>query len=174
LGLEVGRLHLGVLLALAVVPLVWLWLARTGTGFRIRAVGLNPTAAETAGIPVARTVAVSFLVSGALAGLGGGIEMLGQSQRLFHHLPGDPGYGFSGIAVALLGQLHPFGVLLSALFFGALAAGCSQMQRTAGISFHVAYVIQAVVVLFLISAPRLKSARRAPKAPIPTDQPTGG
>jgi len=171
LGLEVGRLHLGVPLALAIVPLVWLWLTRTGTGFRIRAVGLNPVAAETAGIPVGRTVAISFLVSGALAGLGGGIEMLGQSQRLFHHLPGDPGYGFSGIAVALLGQLHPVGVLLSALFFGALAAGCSQMQRTAGISFHVAYVIQAVVVLFLVSAPRIKGRWPGSRRHLPATEP---
>jgi ABC-type uncharacterized transport system permease subunit len=154
LGVEAGRLHLGVILALLVVPAVWVWLNRTGTGFRIRAVGQNPIAAQTAGIPVSRTIAISFLVSGALAGLAGGIEMLGLIQRMYRYLPGDPGYGFSGIAVALLGQLQPVGVLLSALFFGALAAGCSQMQRTAGISFHVAYVIQAAVVLLLISIRR--------------------
>jgi ABC-type uncharacterized transport system permease subunit len=154
MGVEAGRLHLGVILALLVVPVVWLWFERTGLGFRIRAVGLNPAAAEAAGIPVQRTVAIAFLVSGALAGLGGAIEMLGLSQRMFRYMPGDPGYGFSGIAVALLGQLHPVGVAISALFFGALAAGCSQMQRSAGISLYVAYVIQAVVVLLMISAPR--------------------
>ena len=162
LGIEVGRLHLGVLLAFLVVPLIWLWLSRTGTGFRIRAVGLNPIAAAAAGIPTARTIATAFLTSGALAGFGGAVELLGLIQRMYRYAPGEPGYGFSGIAVALLGQLHPLGVLLSALFFGGLSAGCSQMQRSAGISFHVAYVIQAAVVLLLISAPvlRLTLARK--------------
>ena len=156
LGIEVGRLHLGVLLALLVVPLIWLWLSRTGTGFRIRAVGLNPVASAAAGISTARTIATAFLTSGALAGFGGAVELLGLIQRMYRYAPGEPGYGFSGIAVALLGQLHPLGVLLSALFFGGLSAGCSQMQRSAGISFHVAYLIQAAVVLLLISAPALR------------------
>lgn len=151
LGVDVGRLHLGVGLALLVVPLVWVWLARTGVGFRTRAVGLNPVAAATAGLPVARTIAIAFLTSGALAGLGGAVEVLGLIQRMHRYAPGYPGYGFSGIAVALLAQLHPAGVLFSAFFFGALAAGCGQMQRSAGIPVHVAYVIQAAVVLLLIS-----------------------
>jgi len=151
LGIEVGRLHVGVALAFLVVPLVWLWLTRTGVGFRTRAVGLNPVAAATAGLPVARTLAIAFVTSGALAGLGGAVEVLGLIQRMHRYAPGYPGYGFSGIAVALLAQLHPAGVLFSALFFGALAAGCGQMQRAAGIPVHVAYVIQAAVVLLLIS-----------------------
>jgi len=151
LGIDVGRVHLGVGLAFLVVPLVWLWLSRTGVGFRTRAVGLNPIAAATAGLPVARTIAIAFLTSGALAGLGGAVEVLGLIQRMHRYAPGYPGYGFSGIAVALLAQLHPVGVLFSALFFGGLAAGCGQMQRSAGIPVHVAYVIQAAVVLLLIS-----------------------
>lgn len=150
-GVAAGRLHVGVLLALLAVPVAALWLARSGAGFRIRAVGLNPAAAQTAGISVGRTVATAFLTSGALAGLGGAVEQLAMISRLFRYAPGEPGYGFSGIAVALLGQLQPLGVLLAALFFGGLTAGCNQMQRAAGISFHVAYVIQAAVVLLLIS-----------------------
>lgn len=151
LGIDVGRIHLGVGLAFLIAPLVWLWLSRTGVGFRTRAVGLNPVAAATAGLPVARTIAIAFLTSGALAGLGGAVEVLGLMQRMHRYAPGYPGYGFSGIAVALLAQLHPVGVVFSALFFGALSAGCGQMQRSAGIPVHVAYVIQAAVVLLLIS-----------------------
>lgn len=158
-GVEIGRLHLGVLLAAAVVPVVWLWLSRTGAGFRIRAVGLNPEAAAAAGVSVPRTLILAFVVSGALAGLGGAIEIQGLIQRMYRYAPGSPGYGFSGIAVALLGGLQPLGVLASALFFGALSAGSSQMQRSTGISFHVAYVIQAAVVLLLVSVRGLRRRR---------------
>lgn len=155
-GADLGYLHVGVFLAILVAGLTWLWLTRSSMGFRWRVVGLNPAAAATAGIPVSRTLAGAFLVSGALAGLGGGIEQLAVVARLFAYEPGRPGYGFSGIAVALLGQLHPMGVAASALFFGGLAAGCDKMQRDAGISFQVAYVIQAVLVLLLTALPRFR------------------
>jgi simple sugar transport system permease protein len=144
-------------LAVLAVLLLWFWLARSRVGFRITAVGANPAAAGAAGMPVARTVATAFLLSGALAGVAGGVEQLGVISRLFRYLPGEPGYGFSGIAVALLGQLHPLGVGLAALFFGALRAGSDQMQRSAGISFQVAYVIQAAVVLLLVLLPPLRT-----------------
>lgn len=156
LGFDAGILHVGVVLALAAAPVVWFWLARSRFGFRLRAVGLNDAASRSSGIPVARTVLVAFLTSGALAGLGGGVEVLGVIQRMYRYEPGSPGYGFSGIAVALLAGLHPMGVMAAALFFGALSAGCNQMQRSAGISFQVAYVIQAAVILVLVGAPRLR------------------
>jgi simple sugar transport system permease protein len=167
-GSELGYLHVGVLLAVAAAGLTWLWLSRSSLGFRWRVVGLNPEAAATAGIPVPRALAGAFLVSGALAGLGGGIEQLAVVARLYPYEPGRPGYGFSGIAVALLGQLHPLGVLTAAVFLGGLAAGCDKMQRDAGISLQVAYVIQAVLVLLLLALPRLRvgvlgSARNSPE-----------
>lgn len=166
LGVDAGYLHGGVLLAVLTVALVWVWLARSGTGFRIRAVGLNPAAAAASGMPVARTMVVAFLVSGALAGLAGGVEQLATVSRLHRYAAGDPGYGFSGIAVALLGNLSAPGVFGAALFFGALRAGCDQMQRTAGISYHVAYVIQAVLVLLLLALrlERRKSRVQPPKS----------
>lgn len=154
LGVDAGQIHAGVLLALAVVGGVWAWLSLTGVGFRIRAVGFNPVASAAAGMPVGRTVLLAFLASGALAGLAGAVEQLSVISRLHRFAPGEPGYGFSGIAVALLGQLHPGGVLGSALFFGALSAGCDRMQRVAGINFQVAYIIQAVIILLLAGLPR--------------------
>ncbi len=157
---EYARLHIGIALALLAAVLVGVWLFRTGSGFRLRAVGLSAEAAASAGIPVARTVLVSFIVSGALAGFGGAVEQMSVIARLHRYGAGEPGYGFSGIAVALLGQLHPAGVLLSGIFFGALAAGSKQMERSASVSYHVAYIIQAVVVLMLISLPaNLRSFR---------------
>jgi ABC-type uncharacterized transport system permease subunit len=156
LGIETLRLHVGVLLAVATLAVVWVWLARSRSGFRILATGFNPSAARAAGIPVARTIAGAFLLSGALAGLGGAVEVLGLIQRLYRYEPGSPGYGFSGIAVALLGRLHPAGVLAAALFFGALTVGSNAMQREAQVSVHVAEVVQAAVVLLLIALPRLR------------------
>ena len=94
LGLDAGYLHAGVLLALAAPFLLWLWLARSGVGFRIRAAGLNPAASAAAGIPVDRTLLVAFLVSGAIAGFAGGIEQLSAVSRLHRYAAGDPGYGF--------------------------------------------------------------------------------
>lgn len=87
-------------------------------------------------------------ISGGLAGLAGGIELLGVSHRLFERFAA--GYGYSGIAVALLAQLHPLGTLASALFFGALTTGAGELQRAAGISSAVATLAQALVILTLI------------------------
>ncbi|MBM3460261.1 MAG: ABC transporter permease [Armatimonadetes bacterium] len=149
-GVEAGRLHVGVLLAMLALVAAWLWLDRTGAGFRIRALGLGPSAARAAGISTASVARSAFLISGALAGLGGAVELLGIIQRLYRYAPGTPGYGFSGIAVALLGGLSPPGILGAALFFGALSAGCSQMQRSAAVSAQVASVVQAGLVLLLL------------------------
>lgn len=161
LGVDAGYLHGGVLLALACVLVMGLWLAWSGAGFRIRAVGLNPAASAANRISVPATVWTAFLTSGLLAGLAGGVEQLATVSRLHHYAAGEPGYGFSGIAVALLGGLQPGGVLAAALFFGALRAGCDQMQRSAGISYYVAYVIQACLVLLILAAPRIKARSRA-------------
>ena len=142
-----SRFHLGVLLALVVAILVWFYLFRTKAGFRLRATGANPIAARFAGIAVEREIALAFLLSGALAGLAGGIEVSGVTQRVYEKF--SPGYGYTAIAVALVGQRSPIGVIFAALFFGALDAGASTVQRTVGVSSALTSVIQAIVVLFL-------------------------
>jgi ABC-type uncharacterized transport system permease subunit len=173
LGVDAGYLHGGVLLALAAAGALWVWQARSGLAFRIRAVGANPEAAAAAGIRVAPTLLAAFLLSGALAGLAGGVEQLATVSRLHRYAAGEPGYGFSGIAVALLGGLQPAGVAGAALFFGALRAGCDQMQRSAGVSFHVAYVLQAVLVLLLLAGPRLRLGKDGSNTQHPnTEHPT--
>jgi ABC-type uncharacterized transport system permease subunit len=145
-------LHAGLYLAPVVALLLLFLVFRTVPGFRIRAVGFNPAAAAAAGIPVPRTLLQALMLSGGLAGLAGAVQLCGVTYRLYGG--SSPGTGYTAIAVALVGKLHPVGVLLSACFFGALVAGCNEMQRTAGVSSVVAYVIQALAVFLVIAAPR--------------------
>jgi len=161
-----GRLHVGLLIAIVAVPVVWFLMERTTVGFRIRAVGLNPSAARASGISVAGTIVTVMAISGALAGLAGADEILGVS----HFMPASfsVGYGFDAIAVALLGKNSPIGIVLAALLFGAFARGGSLMQANAGVSSQLVSVIEALV-LFVIAAElivRILSARRRGPKPL--------
>jgi ABC-type uncharacterized transport system permease subunit len=145
------RLHAGLALALLAAGALWYVFARTLWGFRLRAVGAGPRAAEISGrIDARRMAAVALLGSGALAGLAGGIEVSGVSYALFQNL--SPGYGFTGIAVALLARLHPLGVVVTGLLFGALEAGAGAMQRDAGVPAVAVYVVEAVVIVVVLLA----------------------
>jgi simple sugar transport system permease protein len=150
------RLHAGLLLALVGAVLLHWVFTRALWGFRLRAVGLGPRAAEIAGRIDSRWMtALALALSGAIAGLAGGVEVAGVSYALFQNL--SPGYGFTAIAVALLGRLHPFGVVVAGLLFGALEAGAGAMQREAGVPAVAVYVVEAVVILAVLLA---ESARR--------------
>ena len=138
----------GVALAIAASAGAWWLLYRTREGLRLRATGFNAPAAEWAGVNVRAQLARAMAVSGAMAGLAGGIELLAVTGRLFERFAA--GYGYSGIAVALLAQLHPLATIASAFFFGALVTGAGELQRTANISAAVATFGQAVVILVLI------------------------
>lgn len=153
----VGRIHAGVPLAVALAAALWVLLFRTSIGFRWRAVGDNARAARVAGFSPERTILTAMLTSGALAGLAGGIEVLGVTGRLFEQF--SSGQGYTAIAVALLARLHPAGVGLAALFFGALAAGSGAMQRVAGVSAVFVAIVQAGTLLALLAleAPRLRA-----------------
>jgi simple sugar transport system permease protein len=157
------RFHLGIPLALLAVLGVWLLLFRTKTGFRIRATGANPIAARFAGIQIESQLSRAFVLSGALAGLAGGIEVSGITQRVYEKF--SPGYGYTAIAVALVGQQSPFGVALAALFFGALEAGSGTVQRVAGVSSVFVSVIQATVVFFLAAYSTETLRRRLERIP---------
>jgi len=160
-----GRLHLGLLLALLLAGVLWFVLRKTLWGFRLRAVGLGPRAAEVSGrVNAGRMLAVALLVSGAIAGLGGGVEITGVTQALFQNL--SPGYGFTAIAVALLARLHPLGIVATGILFGALEAGASAMQREAGVPAVAVYVVQAwvVIVMAVVGA---RGARREARPPDP-------
>jgi simple sugar transport system permease protein len=134
----------------------------------MRAVGANPNAARVAGqIDVARVTTQAFVASGAIAGLAGAIEVTGVTFALYENI--SPGYGYTGIAVALLARLSPAGVIASGLLFGALEAGAAAMQRDAGVPSVIVWIVEAIVILCLIIAwppPGLsmRSARRARSA----------
>jgi simple sugar transport system permease protein len=144
--------HAGLIVALLAGAGVYLLFSRTALGLRIRAVGLGPEAARSAGVPARRVAAITFLSSGALAGLGGAAHSLGMVHQLFIYQPGEPGFGYTGIAVALLGGQNAIGVVAAAALFGALAAGSSAMQREAGVSFQMAYAIQALAIFAFLAA----------------------
>lgn len=146
------RLHAGLLVGLAAAAGAHVLLFRTVLGYELRASGLNPLAARLAGLRVGRSAAAAFLLSGALAGLAGGVEVSAITFRMYERF--SPGYGFTAIVVALLGRLHPAGVVLAAVLFGALEAGSNSMQRVAGVSSVLVSVVQAVMVFSLIAFER--------------------
>ncbi len=138
---------LGFFLAALVALVIWWLLGQTTLGFEIRTVGLNPNAARYAGIKVARTLILTMVVSGMLAGLGGSVESLGVVGR---YQPGfNVGLGFDGITVALLGRTHPLGAIPAALLVGALKAGSSQMQFSANVPAEIIEVVQALILFFV-------------------------
>lgn len=143
------QIHYGIVIAIVLAIACWWLLYRTREGLRLRATGFNPSAAAWAGVRVNAQIGRAMALSGALAGIAGGIELLGVTHRLFERFAA--GYGYSGIAVALLAQLHPIGTIAAALFFGALVTGSGELQRSAGISSSVAVFGQAVVILALIA-----------------------
>jgi simple sugar transport system permease protein len=155
-----GRLHLGFLLAVAIAVMAGWILRHTAAGFRLVATGENPTAAASAGgIDVRAVTTRVFLVSGALAGLAGGVEVLGVTFALYENT--SPGYGYTAIAVALLAGLDPWLVAVTALLFGALEAGAGAMQRDAGVPSTLVSVIEAALILAIVAVQSIRARRLA-------------
>ncbi|WP_321499559.1 ABC transporter permease [Breoghania sp.] len=148
-NLDLGQapLNLAFVLALVVSVLVWLLIWRTRLGYEIRTFGANPTAAVYAGISPVRITIVTMLISGALAGLMAVNEVMGSQTRLL--LEFTSGYGFVGIAVALMGRAHPIGILLASILFGMLYQGGAELAfEIPAISRDMIVVIQGLVILF--------------------------
>lgn len=142
-----GNLTVGLFLALLTAFAVAFLMRRTALGYEIRAVGLSAEAARASGIAVARTLVTTMALSGALAGLAGAVETMAIHHRYVQGVAGN--YGFDGIAVALLGGLTGPGVILSALFFGALASGAAFMQLQTEVPDSISVIVQALVIIFV-------------------------
>lgn len=142
-----SRLHVGLLIALAVALIAYYILNKTVRGYEIRAVGFNPYAAEYGGISVKKNIMLAMIISGMFAGLAGAIMTTGVQYRV-NNLFGFTGYGLDGIAVALVGNNHPIGVILSAFLFGMLQKGGPLMQIQ-GIPKEVVGIIQGIIILFV-------------------------
>ncbi len=155
------NVHLGFVLALVAVAVVWWLLNRSALGYRFRAVGENPNAARTAGIDVGRTYVVVMLIAGALVGLAGANQALGTvTSGVTVDL--DAGIGFDAITVALLGRSNPIGILFAGLLFGAFKAGGFSMQASEGIPVDIVLVIQSLIVLFIAAPPLVRAMFRLP------------
>jgi ABC-type uncharacterized transport system permease subunit len=152
------RLHAGLAIAVVLAVLAHLLLWRTTWGYRLRVVGLNARAGLNAGIDVRRSVMSVFLLSGGLAGLAGSAEVAGVQHRMIEGL--SPGYGYTAIIVALLGQTTPYGVIAAALLFAILQVGATTMESVAHVPGTIATIIQGLVVLFLIGHGALDFLRR--------------
>lgn len=159
-----GRLHAGFAISVIACLVAWWSIAHTAGGFRMRAAGANPDAARVAGlIDVERTTTRAFLISGAVAGLAGAIELTGVTLALYENI--SPGYGYAAIAVALLARLDARGVIVAGILFGALEAGATGMQRDAGVPAVVASAIEAALILLLLATAALRArATPSPRA----------
>ncbi len=151
-----GRATSAVLVAFAASVLLAVLISATPFGLRLRAVGLAPAAARALGLPDRRLKLLAFAGSGALAGLAGGLEVLAVTGRLYD--PFSAGIGYTGLAAALLGQAQPLPSAIAGLFFAALGAGSSAMQRDTGVPAALASLVPGVLVLAVLAA-RARSGR---------------
>jgi simple sugar transport system permease protein len=149
------RLHYGFFIAIILGLIVHYFLFQTSNGLKLRSVGLNQTASKVYGINVKKFLLISFIVSGAIAGFGGSIEVHGNAFRL---MPGfGKGFGFDGLAIALIGQLNPVGTIIAACFYAALRTGANMMQVASGIPTSVMAIIQALIIIFVIAGSALNN-----------------
>jgi simple sugar transport system permease protein len=146
------RLHWGFFIALGLAVVVWWLLYKTTFGMELRMVGANSKAAKYAGISVSKTTALTMAISAALCGLAGSIHLLGVDHRMVRAF--SPGYGFDAIALALLGNSHPLGVVVASLLFGFLRGGAARMQSVAGTPVEIIRIIQGLVIVF-VAAPEI-------------------
>lgn len=144
------RLHVGLLVALAMVLLFWWLLRRTTLGYQLTVCGASPTAAEANGINGKRMIILAMLISGGMAGLAGSIELMGVHHRLIEEV--SPSYGFTAIIISVLGRGKPVRVLFAAFLFAVLTVGADGMRRSMGIPVAVGLILQALVLLFALGS----------------------
>ena len=148
--IEKYRFHAGFILALMTALFVYLLVEKSSYGYELRAIGLNPIAAKFKGINPAKTLLWVLILSGGIAALGGAVELTGLTQRLRPDI--SINYGFTGIIVAMLANLHPLGVVVSSILFGGLINGSFRMQVQTGVPIAIVFAIQAIILLFVLSA----------------------
>lgn len=150
-------LHVGVILPFVLALALYFWITYSVSGFRLRLVGSNPNAARVARIDVLKTQSLALVLSGAFCGLAGAVEYLGVSGYLFDGFSSN--YGFLAIPVALLGGLHPAGVLASAVYFGALIAGSKRLEALGAAPSSLVFVMQGVGVLGYVAMQKMTRPR---------------
>lgn len=152
-----SRINLGVIIAFLLAVVYALVIRRTRFGYHLRVLGGSPKAADYSGANKNSYYFLAMLISGAFCGLAGAIQISGNTQRLMEGVAGD--FGFSGIVVAMLGSLHPVGVVIAALFMALISAGSVTMQVKTGIPVSFTSVLEALIVLFILLGMAIGSAR---------------
>jgi len=152
------RFHLGFFIALAFAALVWWVLFKTTLGLNLRTVGTNPRAAKYAGMNIIATTIIGMAASGALAGMAGANEVLAVNRSMAIGL--SAGYGFDSIALALLGNSHPVGVIFAALLFCVLKNGATKMMVVSTIPIDIVTILQAVILIFVAATAIIRSVYR--------------
>ncbi len=152
------RLHVGFLIAIALSFVVYYIMEKTVFGYRIKAIGSNPSAAKYGGIKITKYIIMATLLSAGLAGLAGMGEVSGVHNRLVIGI--SPGYGYFAVIVALLGRLNPFGVVFAGIFFGGIIVGSTTMTTVAGIPGTFVFVIQAMILIFMLGTEPLMNILR--------------
>ncbi|NQS91878.1 MAG: ABC transporter permease [Chloroflexi bacterium] len=142
------RLHLGFVIALAMAGVVYFLFRKLKLGFEIRATGDNPVASTYKGIKIDRIALIVMLISGGLSGLAGGIEIMGIHHKLIYGF--SSAFGFTGILIALLGRMHPVGVILASIFFGALHNGASAMQIYSDVPRSLVDLIMGLIIIMML------------------------
>lgn len=150
LGRLTGRLHYGIIIAIVLAFLIFVLMWKTSIGFKMRASGSGARAARYAGISVGFYVTVSMVISGAFAGLAGGVELAGVHRRAIEGITNN--YGFSGVVVALFGGLHPFGIIPASFFFGLMIYGATLAPSKVGVPANIVQVMQGIIIIVIVTA----------------------
>jgi len=150
------RLHIGILVAIAVAILAYILLWRTPFGYRVRAIGYSPKAAEYSGMNISRNMMLVMILAGGISALAGAAEVAGIHHALRSDIAARGGYASvsymaTGIIAGMLGRLHPLGVIPSSIFFGALISGGDVMRYVGGIPYTAVFVLQGLVFVFIIA-----------------------
>ncbi len=144
------RLHLGIVLGIIGALILHFIFVKTTLGYQMRVIGHNPLAGKYGGMNVGRIILISMIISGGFAGIAGMGEIAGVHHRLLENI--SPGYGYTAIVVALLSYLHPLFVVIASILFAGLMVGADSMQRMAGLPAALVYVVQGLVVLFVLGS----------------------
>lgn len=143
-----SRLHMGIFIALLATLFIWFLQQRTVPGFEMRLSGANPKSARYAGVNARKSLILVIIISGALSGLGGALELLGNQYKLMVGFSNN--YGFDAIGIAVMGQYNPIGIILASFLFAALRVGTSSMQRGVGVPLPLLYILQGVIIIAVI------------------------
>lgn len=155
------RIHYGLVIAIIATVATYIFLNKTTLGYRIRGVGLNPTAAKHAGIGILKTVAIAAIISGGLAGLAGMNEVTGNQYRMTMDIsPGQHGYGYDGIAIALMGAMSPIAVSIVSVLFAGLMTGADAMLRHMGVYSAFVRVFEGLIIIVVLSTVALMRTRK--------------